>query len=129
MAIGTVGRDALVDDTHLHQPACRGSQLGGLVRRDRSHRAPWIDSAEKERLALVDVADSGHDALIHQRVANGADGVHAGQPPNHGSGRVHLVGQEIRTEFRHARDGHARFQKLQRRSAVLSHDGLRGLQE
>ena len=38
---------------------------------DRRRQRPWVQPMQKQQLALVDVADSGHQPLIEQRVADG----------------------------------------------------------
>src|ERR1700722_6436276 len=48
---------------------------------DPGGRAPWVDATEEERLGLVQIADPGQVALIHDRLSDRAFRVR-GQPPD-----------------------------------------------
>ena len=63
-----------------HQARLRSTpRLGGLLRAQAPHRPPGVDAREEAGLALVDVADPRHDALVHERLADLARGLETGE--------------------------------------------------
>ena len=91
----------------LHQPVRHGERLAQILVRDVSERTPRRDARPPERFRLPHVPDPGDEALVEERVANGALLALGAQPPEH---RVEVrreaedVGPELRDPARVTRE-------------------------
>ena len=83
-------------DVQSQQIGGLGVQEGKGIVVDPGEGYARMHAAEKQHLALVDVADAGRDALIEQHVGDQAVGGTEQASARHQRGRLHRRAQEVR---------------------------------